>query len=94
MGIRNLAPRLDSTLFSYDRYEGELWEYVEGIGEVNNETRKEVLQELVLGYCPANELAVRPRSDDEVAIMLNLNGASMWAHMGIEDFKAMFEEES
>ena len=53
-------------------------------------TNKELLKKHVIGWCPAEQVPCRPKSN-RIAVMFFVNDRQFWTHFTLEEFDAINE---
>lgn len=88
---QTIVPRLDSTLFTFDRWQaGSVHDFmIDHFRFDNLDKHKEKLKQNLVGFCFAEELVCRPKPN-EVALMYEFEDKRFWFHIRNSEFIELF----
>lgn len=88
-----MIPKLDSTQFTYQRYNAGGWIDL-GIGYDDSFNNfKDKVKEYAIGYCDAKNLIIRPREGKAIMFDMQDGGEWFWLHLEDEFFNNIFNSE-
>ena len=89
-----MIDKLDSSYFTFELWEAGSFLRMFGFHVYVNELdfkKKEILRKYVVGYCDAESLNVRPKTNCK-AVMFFYGGDYFWSHLTNEEFEEIFKE--
>jgi len=85
--------RMDATQFDWLTWRaGSIWDMLSiPQREYHLTKNKATLVKYAVGWCPAEELICRPKTDC-MAVMFHFNGVDFWTHLTNKEFNTIFAE--